>query len=182
MQAHVWADSSLQHFVKGASGMQVEVSESSACPWSKGQNENLLQLFLSHFYAVCVQPLVTREDYHPCVEVGLCEPHLVPAWEGGRTSFSHRDCVLGGLWKRLWRIPWLNDFYSHSSERKSWKSSFLYKQCLCWVLLSPNPHSILSSTREKQWLWWITLGRVNEKYYLPKINKKEKQWEIEGLY
>lgn len=83
IQAYVWADSSLQHFVKGASGMHAEISYSSACPWSKGQNESLLQLSSVTFTAVCVQPLVTKEDQSPYAEVSLCEPHLVPSWEAG---------------------------------------------------------------------------------------------------
>lgn len=45
---------------------------------------------------------------------------------------------------------------------------------LCWVPLSPDPQFILSGTREKQWLWWVTRGNVNEKYSLAKKNKKGK--------
>lgn len=119
MQACVWADSSLQDFVRGASGMQVEVSWSSACPWSRGQNENLLQLSSVTFTAVCVQPLVTKEDYPLCWRGSVWTPSST--FLRGRTYFSHKDCILGGLWKRQWRIPWLN-FDSHSSERKWWNS------------------------------------------------------------
>lgn len=132
MQAHVWADSSLQHFVKGASGMQVEVSWSSACPGNKGQNESLtcfscpqwlpLQSMSSHWLQRRIHTLTLK-----WVCVNPPSPFL-----GGRTSSSHRDWVLGGLWRRPWRIPWLN-FYSHSSERKWWKPCFCINS-VCVVL------------------------------------------------
>lgn len=169
IQAYVWADSSLQHFVKGASGMHVEISQSSACPWSKGQNESLLQLSSVTFTAVCVQPLVTKEDQSPYAEVSLCEPHLVPSWEAGHLSVTRTVSREGYEESRL-------NFYSHSSERKWWKPCFLHEQCLCCVgfLSVQTPTSYEVAPERSSGCDGLRVRRRNEKYPLAKKNKKGK--------
>lgn len=156
MQAYVWADSrtlwevplecklkchGVQHVLEAGIRMRTCFS----CPQSL-----LLQSVSSHWL---------QRKIIPCVEEGLCEPHLVPSCEAAHISVT-RTVSWEGFGRGNEESPdWT---FIVIPQRGSDETLFLLwtVSMLCWLPLCPDPHFVLSGTREKQWLRWIACGKV----------------------